>query len=246
MWPNSEVRSTGSAGVIKLTLSTDAYGWQFIPIAGKTFTDAGTGGCHDSPATQANPSGPYFSEGTVTFDGTHSFDPQKQYPLTYAWDFGDGTSGTGERPVHTYAAEGTYQVTLTATDAVGNASAPAITTATIGNIAPTVSATSSMFARPGQSLTIAATISDPGLDDAPWGYRVDWGDGGVAETGALSTLADALSLTHTYGIAGSYSATITVTDKDGASGAATVAVTVSSVAPRCRDRASSRAPIPSA
>ncbi|HET8859196.1 PKD domain-containing protein [Marivirga sp.] len=34
---------------------------------------------------------------------------------TYMWDFGDGTTSTEENPTHTYAADGTYPVTLTAT-----------------------------------------------------------------------------------------------------------------------------------
>ncbi len=33
-------------GVLKLTLKAGSYDWQFIPIAGRTFTDAGTGTCH--------------------------------------------------------------------------------------------------------------------------------------------------------------------------------------------------------
>ena len=36
--------------------------------------------------------------------------------LTYAWDFGDGTTGTGKDPYHRYAAEGTYQSKLTVTN----------------------------------------------------------------------------------------------------------------------------------
>lgn len=36
--------------------------------------------------------------------------------LTYAWDFGDGNSSTEASPVHTYAADGTYTVSLTVTD----------------------------------------------------------------------------------------------------------------------------------
>jgi hypothetical protein len=43
---NSEVRNTGTFGVLKLTLRPGAYDWQFIPEAGKTFTDSGTGSCH--------------------------------------------------------------------------------------------------------------------------------------------------------------------------------------------------------
>jgi hypothetical protein len=43
---NSQVRNTGTWGVLKLTLSSNRYTWQFIPVAGKTFTDSGSGTCH--------------------------------------------------------------------------------------------------------------------------------------------------------------------------------------------------------
>lgn len=39
---------------------------------------------------------------------------------SWAWDFGDGTTSSVQSPVHTYAAEGTYPVTLTATNADGS------------------------------------------------------------------------------------------------------------------------------
>ena len=40
--------------------------------------------------------------------------------LTYAWDFGDGNTSTDANPVHTYAADGTYAVSLTVTDEDAN------------------------------------------------------------------------------------------------------------------------------
>ncbi len=43
---NSEVRNTDTYGVLKLTLHPTSYDWQFVPEAGKTFTDSGTGVCH--------------------------------------------------------------------------------------------------------------------------------------------------------------------------------------------------------
>ena len=43
--PNSEVRNNTSLGVLKLTLRSGGYDWQFIPATG-TFTDSGTGSCH--------------------------------------------------------------------------------------------------------------------------------------------------------------------------------------------------------
>src|SRR5579859_5529066 len=44
--PTSEVRDTTTFGVLKLTLKTGSYEWEFIPEAGKTFTDSGTDKCH--------------------------------------------------------------------------------------------------------------------------------------------------------------------------------------------------------
>ena len=43
---NSEVRNSDTFGVLKLTLNPGSYSWQFVPVAGRTFADAGTGTCH--------------------------------------------------------------------------------------------------------------------------------------------------------------------------------------------------------
>jgi len=44
--PNMEVKSIGTPGVIKLSLAAGYYSWQFVPIAGQTFTDSGIESCH--------------------------------------------------------------------------------------------------------------------------------------------------------------------------------------------------------
>lgn len=44
--PNSESRNADAFGVLKLTLRTGAYDWQFIPEVGKSFVDSGTTKCH--------------------------------------------------------------------------------------------------------------------------------------------------------------------------------------------------------
>jgi acid phosphatase type 7 len=44
--PNSQVQNTDTFGVLQLTLHPDSYDWKFLPEAGKTFTDSGTGSCH--------------------------------------------------------------------------------------------------------------------------------------------------------------------------------------------------------
>src|SRR5256885_17032772 len=64
---NSEVRNSSTYGVLKLTLSTDgsnAYTWEFVPIAGSSFTDTGSGGCHD-PAPPPPPPPPPPPGGAV-------------------------------------------------------------------------------------------------------------------------------------------------------------------------------------
>jgi calcineurin-like phosphoesterase family protein len=44
--PNSELFNGTTFGVLKLTLGAGSYGWQFIPVAGQSFTDSGSGTCH--------------------------------------------------------------------------------------------------------------------------------------------------------------------------------------------------------
>lgn len=44
--PNSEVRHAGTHGVIKFVLHPEGYDWEFLPVAGQTFTDKGSATCH--------------------------------------------------------------------------------------------------------------------------------------------------------------------------------------------------------
>jgi len=60
------------------------------------------------------PTAPIVAE-TVTFNASASNDPDGTI-VSYAWDFGDGASGSGAIVEHTYAAAGNYDVTLTVTD----------------------------------------------------------------------------------------------------------------------------------
>ncbi len=56
--PNSEVRQNNTFGVLKLTLHPTTYDWQFVPEAGRTFTDSGSEACHgggSTPPTDAQP-----------------------------------------------------------------------------------------------------------------------------------------------------------------------------------------------
>jgi invasin-like protein/Big-like domain-containing protein/calcineurin-like phosphoesterase family protein len=49
IFPQSQVRNGSTLGVLKLYLYDDSYAWEFVPVAGKTFSDTGSTACHRSP-----------------------------------------------------------------------------------------------------------------------------------------------------------------------------------------------------
>src|ERR1041384_3679938 len=232
--PNSEVRGA-VYGVLELTLRSSGYDWRFLPVAGQTFSDSGSGTCHNvagspPPPNQpptASAGGPVTAgEGSaIVFDGSGSTDPDGD-SLTYAWSFGDGATGTGVRPTHAYGDNGTYTVSLTATDSHGAASDPATTTATVANVPPNVNAGPDRTVNPLTALTVSATFSDPGAADGPWSYRIAWGDGSPPATGSVTNQGTAISASHTYLLPGADSILVTVTDKDGGSGSDAMVVAV--------------------
>ena len=46
IFPLSEEREGRTFGVLKLTLNATSYTWQFVPVAGSTYTHTGSGTCH--------------------------------------------------------------------------------------------------------------------------------------------------------------------------------------------------------
>ena len=63
--PNSEVRDGSTWGVLKLTLRQADYSWEFLPVAGGTFTDSGTTDVHAAP--------PPITNHGLQFDGTNNY-----------------------------------------------------------------------------------------------------------------------------------------------------------------------------
>ncbi len=98
----------------------------------------------------------------VTFSSAGSSDPEGG-TLTYAWDFGDGTTSTSANPSKTYPANGTYAVTLTVTDPQG-ATGTANVQIGVGNTAPTVTITTPGNGRLfsyGDTVPYTVTVTDP-------------------------------------------------------------------------------------
>lgn len=44
--PNSVIHNDDAHGVLKLTLHSTSYDWEFVPVTGKTFKDSGSDSCH--------------------------------------------------------------------------------------------------------------------------------------------------------------------------------------------------------
>jgi hypothetical protein len=43
---NSEVADWSTFGILKMTLRASSYSWDFVPVAGGSFSDSGSGSCH--------------------------------------------------------------------------------------------------------------------------------------------------------------------------------------------------------
>jgi PKD repeat protein len=124
-------------------------------------------------------------------------------PYAYAWTFGDGGTSSGASPLHTYAGPGSYEVHLTVTDAdspAQTAEAGVLSVLVTSVLSASASALPSAGHAPlGVTFTGEASGGLP-----PLAYTWSFGDGSPAVEG--------LSVSHTYEQAGTYSASLTVTD----------------------------------
>ena len=160
----------------------------------------------------------------VTADASASSDPQDE-ALTYAFDFGDGTTTGPQTPAtsaHTYQAAGTYVVTVTATNA-GGLSSTASQSVTVS--APPSAPDAQLTVTPtGGQANLPVTADASGSTDPRGGaltFAFDFGDGTTTGNQAGAT-AD-----HTYVSAGTYVVTVTVTDADGLASSTSADVVVS-------------------
>ncbi|MFE0463972.1 S8 family serine peptidase [Kitasatospora sp. NPDC058965] len=148
---------------------------------------------------------------TCTFDASLS----TGNGLSYAWDFGDGTTGTGPKPSHTYAAFGVYDAKLTVTDSAGQTSGnSAYVRATDPTVNENPVAVGSGYCAVSWCSFDGTASYDP--DGEVASYRWDFGDG----ASSTDSRPD-----HTYpDRTATYNAKLTVTDLKGATGTTIVKV----------------------
>ncbi len=132
---------------------------------------------------------------------------------TYAWNFGDGSLGTGANPSHTYATAGVYIAHVTATDGAGVAVSG--TASVTVNAAPAASASASTSA-PTTGASALFTGSATG-GTQPFTYAWTFGDGGSSNSQNTS---------HIYAAAGTYTVHLWANDTVGGSSEYTLTVVV--------------------
>jgi PKD repeat protein len=208
------ITTWNTAGVYTITLRvTDDDGSAGFDTAQVTIDNA--------PPT-ADAGGPYITDVNlpVTFSGAGSTDPTGD-PLTYQWNFGDGTPiiiTTNVTVTHIYADDDVYTATLQVGDGRGGTDTDTATI-TVNNLPPIAIAN----ANPTTTFESAAVTfdgsgsSDPGLYDTLT-YQWDFGDG--------SPVVNGVNATHTYADNNVYTVILTVTDDGGAIDTDTIPVTI--------------------
>jgi serine protease len=181
------------------------YGWGIVDAyAALTYTQ----GPNNPPVADSGVPYTGTEDTAITFDGSGSSDLDGD-PLTYAWDFGDGSNGSGVKPAHVYTAGGEYKVTLVVNDGKAD-SEPSSTTATIEEVndPPVADAGPDQSALVGENVTFDGSDSyDPDSDGSIISYDWDFGDETTGGGGGITT--------HAYSAAGTYTVTLTVTDNGG-------------------------------
>jgi hypothetical protein len=183
-----------------------------------------------APVSGHSPEGTAISLGSTVTDPS----PVDTAPgFTYAWSVTkDGNayaSGTAADFSFTPDENGTYVVSLTATDKDGGVSPVAQTTIVADNVAPTASLSGPTDGVRGQARTFTLTAADPSTSDQNTGFTfaIAWGDG----TNQTVSGPSGTTVSHVYTASGAYIVKVNAKDKDGGtSAAASQTDTITSVA----------------
>ena len=183
-----------------------------------------------------------------TFEGS-AVDPGAGDVLTYCWDFGDGSEeqcGVGLNDLeHTFVDNGDFTATLTATDDSGAFGVDTVEVEVL-NVAPTVALGGDRTVAQGVALTFVSSVTDPGQSEAndeelqyAWSVTCDRNrfpgcDQAFEFTGDFEgeDLEEVvLTFNRSRDLAGLYTLTLRVEDKDGGVGTDAIEINVDNEAP---------------
>ena len=170
-------------------------------------------------------------EGSLFSQGGSFTDPGAD-SWTATVDYGEGAgpqllalAGKTFTLSHTYVDNGDYTVTVEVTDDDGGVGTDDVEV-TVLNVPPDVDAGPDATVTSGETYGFSGSFSDPGLEDDPWGWVINWGDGTPNAVGSTDDQFAAIIASHQVCAAGDYTVTLTVTDKDGGAGSDDLTLTV--------------------
>jgi PKD repeat protein len=171
----------------------------------------------------ASPTAPNVGQ-TVNFNASGSSAEPGHQIADYSWNFGDGSTGSGQLTTHAYSQAGSYTVTLKVTDDVGRVSAVATQTIAAGTGGPTASFTTSPSSPiTNQTINFNASQSRAVPGRTIVSYAWDFGDG---------TTGSGVQTTHAFTAVGTYVVTLTITDNAGQTAFANQSISVATDTPR--------------
>ena len=211
---------------VRKVTHTDGSDFHAVFLREVELSDVGGGAGAVEVAAPVVSGGQAEGEGVVVRSAVSSVSPGAACEV----DFGDGARLAGTiaadactAPVHAYADNGTYVITVVVTDATGSASATAAHE--VRNAAPAVGEPQvAAVGRSPRDVAASAGFTDAGLGDTHT-CTVDYGDGTAAQPGILGA-GECQGPNHTYKRKGSYDVTVSVTDDDGATTARRATYTV--------------------
>jgi glucose/arabinose dehydrogenase len=169
---------------------------------------------------------------TVDFSSAGSSDPEGQ-PLTYLWEFGDGTTSTDPNPTHTYTNAGPYSARLTVSDGVNSSFSAPISIEVGARPLPTItSPQDSATFRAADVISFSGDATDPedgSLPDSAFAWNIDFLHEGHVHPGVpvVGTRSGSFTIPtsgHDFSGFTRYRVTLTVTDSDGLTASTSVTV----------------------
>ncbi|HET9171129.1 MAG TPA: PKD domain-containing protein [Actinospica sp.] len=224
------------------TISTSTLHYSVVPailLSGSTGIGAANPNAPGALSTDLYGVSPYTDCGAVAFTDDHLkpkliladvsatgieasvSESTGDFPIDlsgYSINWGDGTvtgvGGDGYVETHDYAARGTYQITLTVTDDMGDSASvtESFSTAPDDHMVANLSVSDTS----AYGVTASGTASTG--DDGVANYDYAWGDGAVTTNGASTA-------THTYASPGTYTVTLTAIDAHADSATTSVTIT---------------------